>query len=247
MKHAHESARMTQQTTATAAAARAAAAHGHAKGLVAALVTALVLGAVSLASDETFLVEYLGRDPTTEYDPYDTLPWISYEQAVERMEAAERMKPPPSRQSGGAGDGDGTEENDSGKEGDSGDGDDSSGLILVHDLLIRVGEFRDTHSGGDVFGDRAFGEMTAEFEGGHMGGACGGHTYYMRSLAEYAVAKVRRVTDTRLKYCTGEDEDEDGEEQRGSEEPDSTAGEDGGDGPTIARRLLRMISSPPHG
>ena len=55
----------------------------HSRGLLAALVTVVVLCAVSLAGDETLLQEYLGVEPP---DPRDALPWISYEEALERME-----------------------------------------------------------------------------------------------------------------------------------------------------------------
>ena len=267
------------QTTQTAAAVRAAGAqsHNHAKGLIAALVTTVVLSVIALASDETFLVEYLGRDPA-EYDPYETLPWISFEEALERM------TPPPqgtggkmSRGGGDEGDGDSFGEVNGAVDvdvipGEASDGDantgdattgDDDGLILVHDLLIRVGEFRHTHSGGDVFGDGAFGDMTSDFEAGHSGGACGGDgkTYYMRTLAEYAVARVRRVNDTRFEYCEHleEDAEEEEEEQEkegtavgagaGGQEQESASGLDssgdgdvGGDGRTLLAR--RLLSSP---
>ena len=242
---------------------RAAGAHqsqSHAKGLIAALVTTVVLSVMALASDETFLVEYLGRDPT-EYDPYETLPWISFEEALERM------KPPPqgtggkiSNGGGDEGDGDSVGAVDGAVDvdvipgdattGDATTGDDAVGLILVHDLLIRVGEFRHTHSGGDVFGDGAFGDMTSDFEAGHSGGACGGDgkTYYMRTLAEYAVARVRRVNDTRAKDCKHLEEDADAEveqEQEGTASGLDSSGDGdvvGGDGHALLAR--RLLSSP---
>ena len=68
------------------------AASAHSKGLLAALVTALVLGAVSLASDETFYyvhlqdyVEALSPASPSPPDARDKLPWISYDEALERM------------------------------------------------------------------------------------------------------------------------------------------------------------------
>jgi hypothetical protein len=125
-------------------------------------------------------------------------------------------------------------------------------LVLVHDLLIPIGEFRNTHSGGDVFGAGAFGDMTRYFEGGHPGGACGGNTYYMRTLAEFAVARVRRVNDTRAKYCSYVDEENEQEQQvdgdgardgagDGEEPGESGGGEaevEAGEGGNHARRLL---------
>ena len=179
--------------------AQTGAASSHAKGLALSMATALVLGVVTLASDEAFLVDYLGV--SVHHDAFETLPWISEARAMERMAAAKAKE-----EDGHAG----------------GEGDDVEGLIMVHDLLLPVGELRRMHSGGDVFGGDAYGDFTDRFEEGHSGGGCGGESsYYMRTLAELAVARVRRANDTRAASCDWLDADGDGGDEVGGEEEGS--------------------------